>query len=431
MNISVRKYRPGRLARAATVTLFWQIVRIATLALWMLITARLLGPEGYGIYTGLASLATTIGALTGLGLGFIMYQGTIHNPARFGEYWINALVSALASGGFLSVIFIFSAKSLMTGTNHTLLLAIGISEILLFPLVTTAAFAFSAHERLGWASMLPAMTAVFRLGGNSVFYWLAPSYDVEHYIWYHTAATCLSAVVSITLVKILLAPRQAQLTINHRDFIEGLGFACSWAGSSALTSLDKTFALRFGNAEIAGLYSIAYRFVTILAQPIDALVAAALPRLFAQGANPAKHTQLLVPLVGSILSYGVIAGLLIWMISPFIPLFLGDSFTPAVKIIHLLAVVIPLYGLRITISHILIGRRQKKTKSIIELLAIILLIGLMILFVPTQGAIGAAYSCLGVEAFLAVGMALALITQQGAGKNQQSKVTTKHKQEKL
>lgn len=420
MSISFPRYKPGRLARAATVTLLWQMTRIGMLALWMLVTARLLGPEGYGMYTGLASLAIAVGALTGLGLGFIMYQGTIHNPARFSGHWKNALAVALASGGLLTALFSLLGEGLVPGVSHKLLLAIGASEILLFPLVTVSAFAFSAHERLGWATMLPAMTAMLRLGGNLFFYWLTPSFDVEHYVWYHTIATGISALISLTLVRRLLAPGKAKIAINRKDFVEGLGFACGWMGSNALTSLDKTFALKFGSPEIAGIYSIAYRFVTILAQPIDALLAAALPRLFAQGANPTMHPRLLALLISTTLGYGAISGLLIWLAAPFIPLLLGDAFTPAVTIIRVLAIVIPLYGIRVAISQILIGRRQKKTKSLIEILAIILLLGLSLLLVPVRGAIGAAYACLGSEAFLALGTTLTLLVQQRADKKTRS-----------
>lgn len=416
MNISALKYKPGRLAQAAIVTLFWQMIRIGMLALWMLVTARLLGPEGYGMYTGLASLAIAVGALTGLGLGFIMYQGTIHNPERFSGYWKNALAVALASGCLLSALFSVFGEGQVPGASHTLLLAIGTSEILLFPLVTVSAFAFSAHDRLGWATILPAMAAMLRLAGNLLFYWMTPSFDVEHYVWYHASATGVSALISLTLVEQLLAPSKAKIAINRKDFTEGLGFACGWLGSNALTSLDKTFALKFGSPEVAGIYSIAYRFVTILAQPIDALLAAALPRLFAQGATPTKHPRLLALLISAALGYGAISGLLIWLSAPFIPQLLGDAFAPAVQIIRVLAIVIPFYGLRVAISQILIGRRQKKAKSLIELLAIILLLALSALFVPKLGAIGAAYSCLGSEAFLALGTALALLAQQRTDK---------------
>ncbi|WP_083280305.1 lipopolysaccharide biosynthesis protein [Pseudomonas citronellolis] len=426
MRISTSRYRPGRLARAAVITLFWQMVRIGALALWMLVTARLLGPAGYGVYTGLASLAIAVGALTGLGLGFVMYQGTIHNPERFSGYWMNALAAALASGCILSALFSVFGEGLIPGTSHTLLLAIGTSEILLFPLVTVSAFAFSAHERLGWATMLPAMAATLRLGGNMLFYWLTPSFDVEHYVWYHAIATGMSALISLTLVGRLLAPSKAKIAINRKDFTEGLGFACGWVGSNALTSLDKTFALKFGSPEVAGIYSIAYRFVTILAQPIDALLAAALPRLFVQGATPAKHPQLLALLIGSTLGYGAASGLLIWLSAPFIPQLLGNAFEPAVKIIRILAIVIPLYGLRVAISQALIGRRQKKVKSLIELLAITLLLSLSVLFVPKLGAIGAAYACLGSEAFLALGAALAVTrTAKNRQETQRDQVNNK------
>ncbi|WP_343574916.1 oligosaccharide flippase family protein [Pseudomonas sp.] len=407
-------YHPGRLAHSALITLFWQVVRIGLLAAWMIVTARLLGPDGYGTYSGLASLAITLGAFTGLGLGFVMYQGTVHKPEAFSQYWTNTLLAAFATGLAISLLFLGIGKLLAPITSTTTLLAIGISETLLFPMITTSAFAFSAHERLGWATMLPAMTALFRLGGNAAFFYVAPTHSVEQYVWFHAAATFLSALFALTLIHKRLRPEIIQPSIEPRQWIDGIGFTFSWSGSNALTSLDKTFTLKFGGAELAGIYSLAYRFVTLATQPIDALVTAAMPRLFAQGAEPAKHPRLLGVLLTVIAIYGVVAGVLVWEAAAVIPLLLGENYTPAVATIQVLALIIPFYGVRVAIGNTLLGRRQKKIKAMVEFTAIPLMGVLMLILLPRYGIAGAAYACISVEVFLAVASLLALFALRRA-----------------
>lgn len=407
MKTSAKGYKPGRLARSAMITLFWQLIRVGLLAAWMVVTARLLGPAGYGTYSGLASLALTMGAFTGLGLGLVMYQGSIHAPEKFSQYWNNSLACILGSGALITLLFVVLGIWLHPESHYRTLIAIGISETILFPLVTASSFAFSAHERMGWATMLPALTALFRLCGNLAFFQLSETRELDQYVWFHATATLVSAFAAIALTHYFLAPRQMPLRFSRAQLLEGIGFAFSWTGSNALTSLDKTFALKFGGAEIAGLYSIAYRFITLLTQPVDALVSAALPRLFAQGADRAKHPRLVGMLIAVIVGYGTLAGLFIWSAAAIIPMILGRDFAPAVALIKLLAVVIPFYGFRMIASQALVGRRKKKTKNLIELAAIVFLALLSMTLIPRYGAQGAAYAYIAVELFLAAATALA------------------------
>ncbi len=412
MKAKIKGYRPGRLAHSTLITLFWQIIRIGLLALWMVVTARLLGPNGYGTYSGIASLALTLGAFTGLGLGFVMYQGTVHKPESFGLLWSNAMAGSMLSGLLITLLFLVLGSALVPEAHFGTLLAIGLSEVLLFPLITTSAFAFSAHERLGWATMLPAMTALLRLGGNATFYYATPVHNIDSYVWFHATATLLSTLIALLLTGKLLRLNIIRPAIGPRQWREGIGFTLSWAGSNALTSLDKTLVLKFGNAEQAGLYSLAYRFVTLATQPIDALITAAMPRLFAQGAEPAKHPRLLGLLLAIITAYGIVAGLCLWEVAALIPLLLGESFAPAIAIIQILALIIPFYGVRVAISNALLGRRQKKLKAIVELSALVLMGILMFTLLPHFGVTGAAYACIAVEAFLALFSLLALFLLQ-------------------
>lgn len=414
MKALTKGYKPGRLARSAVITLFWQLVRIGLLALWMVVTARLLGPAGYGEYTGLASLALTLGAFTGLGLGLVMYQGAVHAPEKFSQYWNNSLACILVSGTLISLLFVLFGAWLSPKSHHGTLIAIAISETLLFPVVTTSAFAFAAHERMGWAATLPALTALLRLLGNLAFFLFSETRDLDQYVWFHAAATLAAALASVLLTQRYLEPARMPPRFDRAQLLEGIGFAFSWTASSALTSLDKTFALKFGSAEIAGLYGIAYRFITLMTQPVDALVSVALPRLFAQGTDQTRHPRLVGILIAVILGYGLLAGLFIWSTAAIIPMILGTAFAPAVTLIKLLAIVIPFYGFRVLVSHALMGRRRKTAKSLIELAAIALMALLSMILVPWRGAEGAAYAYIAMEVFLAIATALAFVVPRSA-----------------
>src|SRR5690348_16604624 len=141
----------GRLARNTVLTTGWMVVRVAAQALWVVMFARAIGPRGYGEFAGMAGLATTLGALTGLGFGVLMLQDTSRDHAAFAGCWMRALVLASASGTLLLAIYLAVAPVVLGTSMGTLAYAaIGLPELISFPLTIIASYAFQAHERMGW-----------------------------------------------------------------------------------------------------------------------------------------------------------------------------------------------------------------------------------------------------------------------------------------
>ena len=409
----LRRIASGALARDTAHVAFWQAARIGGQAAWVVLIARLLGPQGYGGFVGAAGLATALGGFTGVGMGLVMLQDVAREPGLFGQRWRTAIVACLGSGSVLAGLFLGLAGWVIgPGVPISVLVALGLSEVLLFPVVSVAAFAFSSQHRMGVAAALPAMAALGRVLAALAFWRLAPQRTLEVYAWFHAGTLLLCAAAAWTWVQVGLRPPRAAFRLGGRELGEGLGFSVVWMVGNALASVDKTLVLRWAGAEVAGLYAATYRFATVLALPVDALTMAAGPRLFRHGGGAEKQPGLIARLLVSALLYTLAAALATWALAGVLPWLLGPRFEPAVAAARWMALFVPCYGLRLLGSNVLMASDCKKLRATIEGCGLGLLVLLGLCWVPTHGLDGAVAMICVTEATLAA-MVWAVIWRRG------------------
>ena len=393
----------GGLARDTARVAFWQAMRIGGQAAWVVLLARLLGPQGYGTFVGVAGLATAVGGFTGLGLGLVMLQDVAREPALFGARWRTALTVCIGSGVVLALLFVGLARWVVgPGVPLEVLVALALSELLLFPLVSVAAFAFSARQRMGIAAALPAVVAVGRVVAALAFGWLTPQRTLQAYVAFHTGTMLLCAGLAWAWVRLALKPSPEPFRLTKRELGEGLGFSVVWMVGNALFSLDKTLVLRLAGAEIAGLYAVTYRFAAVLALPVDALTMAAGPRLFRHGGGTQRQPGLIPRLVISALLYTLVAGMALWVMTGVLPWLLGPGFRPAVAAARWMALFVPCYGLRLLGSNVLMASDCKTLRAAIEGCGLVVLVLLAFCWLPAYGLTGAVAMICVTEGLLAL-----------------------------
>ncbi|WP_158544917.1 lipopolysaccharide biosynthesis protein [Dyella monticola] len=403
MRALLRHIPAGNLAKDTLYVAFWQGVRVAGQALWVIVIARILGAKGYGTFTGMVGLATAIGGFTGLGLGLLMLQDAARDPSLFADRWYKALIACLASGTILGVLFIpISGWLFNSYAAWHLGVPIALSEIALLPIVSLAAFAFSARQLMSIAAALSALMASFRVLAALAFWCFVNQRTLETYAWLHACASLMCAALCVLWVKMRLHPGRTSFTLTRRDVTEGLGFSMVWMVNNALASLDKTLVLRLATSEVAGFYAAFYRFATVLALPVEALTMAAGPRLFRHGGGVEKHPLLIVHLLTSALVCGLLMGAFFWAFAGILPWLLGPTFEPAVPVARWMALFVPCYGLRVLGSNILITHDKKRIRVLIEGCGLVTLILTAVLWIPHYGLRGAVAMITTTEAALGV-----------------------------
>lgn len=403
------RWRPGRLASNTLASTGWQMMRLGLQVLSLVLVARLLGPEGYGTFAGFGSVAVILGNLTGWGSSYLLLQSVSRAPATFGRHWYATQHIILISSTLLTLLYLTITPSLLQLSLPFLpLLAIALSELLCYPLVYAAGFAFQAHERMAWASALPAGMALARLAGASLF-WLAGGKTLESYADYHLTTSIVAMMAALLAVQWQLSPKPERQPYTWKEMQQGLRFSSGTLSTSLLSEMDKILAVRYLGPEPGGAYSIAYRLLGTLATPVLSLMMASQPRLFRHNSTKGNQLQrLLLILLIVILSYTSIAALVVWFAAPWLTLLLGADYVIAIEATSMLTPLLPLLSLRLAASLALTSLGHPSLRSGMELVALVILGFGLSWALPRHGLPGGVAILISTESLLLLGLLLAV-----------------------
>ena len=381
-----------RLAQNTVLVTGWQGIRVALQAVWVILLARAIGPSGYGSFAGMAGLAAAMGSLTGLGFGMLMIQDASRNREHFPVAWKRTLWIALASGIALWLLYVLVAPLIFrVNVSPWIYAAIGLPELVCFPVTIIASYAFQVHERMGWAGALFTLITIGNLIAVSTFLCVSPTRMLSYYLPFHAVASMLASVCAVALVARLLKPAATRFSMSRRDVKEGMGFSLMRIADTGMTSLDKTFVLLLAGSHVAGIYGSAYRLVAVLAMPATSLGMAALPRLFRDHhANPKAQSRLVRILLTSTVAYGLIAAVLAYILSGLLPLLFGPAFAQAAEVARWLAVSPLLYGLYALGCNVLVTSDRRTLRVLAQAAGIAILAISAWWSIPRFGLKGAA-----------------------------------------
>lgn len=390
----------GGISGSTLLVTFWQAQRLLLQAAWLVLVARLLGPGDLGGFVGLIGLATTLGGVSGLGFGLVMFRDAVRDPSVFGDRLRSTLAVTLGSGAVLGLVFV-GAAPLVTASDASpaVLLAIAFAELIALPVTAAGSFAFAAHERMGWSAGLPALLALARLLASAGV-WMLGEASVARLAMAHAIGSGAAAVFGLAAIVLLLRPAPGGLGLRARAFRDGLGFCSSWAGTNALSSLDKAMVLRWGGGEVSGHYSVAYRIAAIFAMPIEALTTSATPRLFRSGHAGNAETGFIGRLLLAALGYGALAAGFLWFVAPLAALLFGRGYEEVASTARTMALFVPLYGLRVLGANILLARGEIPRLAAIQAAGVAVMLALGAALIPVGGLAGSVYTIIATEVLL-------------------------------
>lgn len=389
------------LARSTLVVMAWNATRLLVQFIWIIMLARTLGASGYGTFSGISGLATALSGVVGLGLGLRLYRDVARNPSLFGVRWAQSMRVMWLSAVLLTTTFITIGTITFPSAPWTLITSIAVAELIATPIVHQVAFAYAAHGRMADAAAAPVMLSISRLMAVALLPIVANIPTLDDYAVLHMAATITTAIALHVRLRRQLTPPKESNHLEKGELADGAKLAALWASGLALNAIDKTAALRHGGADVAGHYTAAHRFTNLMTLPVDALVTALMPHLFRTGAQRGDSQQFLAILSALVAAYGCAAGILIWASAEYLPILIGPDFEPSVPALQLLAIAVPLQSLRTLGANVLLGYGWTTWRLVTELSGIVVILALMAMLVPPNGAVGGAWAIIGGESLIA------------------------------
>ncbi len=408
----------GPIARATIRTTFVLGVRLLVQAGTLLIVARMLGPRQFGAFAGVAALALILGTLSSFGTHLVLLGEVSKEPARREGVLRFALPTTLLCG--LALLAIYLGISVLVlheaGVAFRVLLALGVAETILQPLIGLCASEHHGLGRIARAQLLAAVPLVLRLFAAATVFALQPPDPLSAYAYGYGFASLLALVLVIPTLPapwprpgVWRLPRMAELR-------NAVGYAALNITRAGPTELDKTLAAKLLPLGAAGMYAVGARVIGAITLPIIAMTLSSLPRLFREGkSEPHRTGRLLRWLFGSAAIYSVVLGGILWFAAPVFDWIFGTKYHGIAYLIRWLCIAIPGMALRFTAGNVLMALGKPWMRVGFETCGLLVLIVASAVLTARMGTIGMPLALACSEwTMAAVGGALVLAGLRGA-----------------
>ncbi|HEY9016964.1 lipopolysaccharide biosynthesis protein [Thiomicrospira sp.] len=381
----------GPIALGTIRTSFALGLRLLIQAGTLLLVARMLGPDEFGAFAGIASLAVLLGALSAFGMNLVLLGEVSREPSRRNEILPYAIPTTLLCGSVLLGFYLVVAYWVlpMSVVPWAAVLAIGVAELLLQPL-----FILPANEHLALGRTARSQLLLnFPLGLRFLSAVVIVLVQFDQPLLVYGYAYLFVSISSLFLagatmqapwpsIKMWRLPKPAEL--KH-----SAGYAALAVSAAGPSELDKVIAVKLLPANESGLYAAASRVVGAVTLPIFALMLSALPRLFREGRENSKQTGRLIKWIfAATLGYTILLAGVIWLVSPVFTFLFGDKYAGIEGLVKLLCIAIPGLGLRVVSGSILMTMNRPWIRFALEVLGVVLLLTLALFAVPSLGSGG-------------------------------------------
>ncbi|MCR8641093.1 oligosaccharide flippase family protein [Paenibacillus sp. N1-5-1-14] len=380
--------------------------RILIQAVYFIIIARVLGPQGFGAFVGVVSLMAILSQFTGLGTGLLMIKHVARDQTSFPVFWGNALAVTIASGLIMIGLSLGIAHLVFPTTiSLSLVLVIAFSDLLFLPLLDLSTLAFQSFEKMFWTSQLQVVMSVLRM----IFALFLLFFDAqplpEDWGILYLIGTIVSAAIGFIMVTFKLGLPDLNLSRYYKEAKDGLYLCLSQLAQSIFNDADKSMMPRLSSVEAAGIYTSAYRIIDVSFTPIRSLLAASMSRMFKYGEAGIEGVWSFarkIILIGCAL--GAVTGVFLYFIAPVMTYILGSSYQSSIFAIQWLAV-IPLFkAINYFAADMLTGSGYQGRRSFIQFTVGFISIVMNLILIPKFSWHGAVFMNIAANFLLAIGL---------------------------
>lgn len=381
----------GPIARGTIRTTFVLGLRLAVQAGTLLLVARMLGPDEFGAFAGVAALAVMLGTLSTFGTHLVLLGEVSKEPARRAQVLPYAVPTTMLCGGALLVLYLVLCLTVLRHANVALpvLLAIGITEMWLQPLFGLPAMEHLALERTARSQLLTTLPLGLRLLAATGVVLIRPADPLAIYGYSYLAASVIALIVATpTMPAPWPSPRRWRLP-SKPEWRETAGYAALAITATSPAELDKTLATRLLPLAASGLYAAAARVVGAATLPVIALLLSAMPRLFREGRDqPRRTTRLVRWIFAAAFAYSMVLAVALWVAAPAFVWLFGPKYEGIQHMIHWLCLAVPGMALRIAAGSVLMALGKPWMRAGFEVAGLVVLLVAAVTLTSRFGATG-------------------------------------------
>jgi O-antigen/teichoic acid export membrane protein len=400
----------GPIALATLRTSLILGVRLAMQAGTLLLVARVLGPERFGEFAGVAALAVVIGTLSSFGTNLVFLGEVSKEPGRRMHVLAYALPTTLLCGTLLLAVYLLFAGVYLSasGVSLMVLLAIGAAEILLQPLFAFLSNEHLAMERIARSQVVISLPLVMRLLAASLVFMVDAADPLAAFSFGYLIASAIALSLATATSSAPWPTLRDWRLPSRSELHQSSGYAALAFTACGPGEIDKTLAAVLLTPSSSGLYAAGTRVIGAVTLPVIAMLLSALPRLFREGhTQPRETTRLLRWILVAALLYSALITAVLWLAAPaFMGLF-GPGYEGISQMIQWLCLAVPGIALRIAAGSMLMALGRPWMRAGFEIAGVIVLLVCSLMLTGRLGGTGMAVALACAEwTMAALGLAL-------------------------
>lgn len=410
------RLRYSTLAHNASWMMVGQGANLLLQAVCFAILGRLLGSLQYGIYVGAFALTSLLATFSAMGSGTLLIRYVTTDHGRFALYWGNVLLTTACFGSVLIVGARLVAPHLLNPASASLVLLAGVASCFCTELTRNAAAVFQTFERMRVTASLNLATSLARACAAMGMFVMLRHATAFQWAVAALVVSVLATIAAVTTVTMCYGWPAFSARLMVRGIPEGFSYSFASSAASVYNDIDKTMLSHYGMNAANGIYALAYRVIDVATIPMVAVRDAAVPRFFREGNNDRNALrQLTVRLTKRTIIVTLLLAGCLYVLSPLIPLMVGNSFTESARAVRWLCLIPALRSLHQMSGSAVMGLGKQNYRTISQLVVAVFNLGLNVYWIPAYGWRGAAGSSLLSDALLAVfnwGLLISLCRRQ-------------------
>lgn len=404
--LALDKLSSSTLARNTLWMLLGYGSRVVIQAVYFVVLARSLKPEGYGAFVGTAALIAIIAPFASLGYDWLLIKNVARNSGLFEKYWGNALVMNLLAGSVLiGAVGLLSSYLLPNTISPLLVFSVAAADILFAQILGTTGKAFQALERLNWTAYFQVLLSLLKLAAALGLALLVASPAPGQWGLLYLLSSVLSASIGFWIVSRKLGVPRPDLSGAASELKEGLYFSIGLSTHTIYDNIDKTMLARLSTLEATGIYAAAYRLIDVSTSPLMSLLFASYTRFFQHGSGgigrALGYAKRLLPYAGA---YSLFTGVVLFLVAPLLPYLLGSEYQNAVEAIRWLALLPFLRAIYYLVADALTGAGFQGLRSSVQVFVALFNILINLILIPAYGWRGAAWASIASDSLLLIGL---------------------------
>lgn len=413
--------QPGltRVATAAASTTSIVALRLACQAMVLMLSARLLGVDGFGTVAAIVAVSLVLGPWSGLGYDFIALRAISANHEESSNHFWHGVTlvvkTALPAVVIAAILAWFWASD---STIATLVVLILTAELGLLRVTELIAKIFQGNDLFREMAVTRLANSISRL---LILGLVATSMsELTAVQW-----GCVNLLAAFSSLFFSLLYMRARLGLALPDskwkaprLHDGLHFAAGITSVRLSTEFDKSLVLGIAGAAGAGIYGAAQRIVSLAVAPVISLVNVVITSLFRLNSRNdtvrLRQRSLIVCAVA--VAYGTVVGVGVWLVLPDVAaLALGEDFRAlAIGLLPLSLLVVPT-SCRLVGEQAVAALGRFRMRLIVQWMVAAMSIVLNLITIPRLGWQGAAWVLVISEMTLALSFVLIIITSTSTG----------------